>query len=238
MAAIVCASCGMARAQELSGSLSLTSDYRLRGVSQNERHAAPQGELDWNGPDGWSAGLLASKVNFEDRENTSVETDVFAGKHFDLRELGVDLTVFYYGYPDHRPRAGSPRYSMVEPSIKIGRQWSAAEASLMLAWSPDFFGGTGSAWDVEAESSYALAGWLSISTHTGRQWVAHWDHLAASGLPYDYVDLGVMAQAGKVTFDLRFEATDLSRRECAVSQGGPTLCSPGIVASVRYSLGK
>src|SRR5882757_2260456 len=61
----------------LAGSLAVTSDYRFRGISQNDGHFAPQGSLNLTGPDGWYAGTWGSQLDFDDHAGTSVEWDIY-----------------------------------------------------------------------------------------------------------------------------------------------------------------
>ena len=45
----------------LSGYVAATSDYRFRGISQNDRNFAPQGSLTVTGPDGFYVSAWASR---------------------------------------------------------------------------------------------------------------------------------------------------------------------------------
>ena len=48
----------------VSAAVTVQSDYRFRGVSQNNREVAPQATINWSGPDGFYAGVWASKTNW------------------------------------------------------------------------------------------------------------------------------------------------------------------------------
>lgn len=226
-----------ASAADFSGLISLTSDYRLRGVSQNDGAITPQLELDWNSTDDWTAGLIASRVNFKDGENTSLELDGFVNRHLELDDAGLDFAVTYFGYPDHRPRIASPRYSMLELSGKASGEWKGLSLSAFAAWSPDFFGEAGPAWDVEGSLSYPIASWLTASAHLGRQWARDWDRTAGSGFPYSYGDFGLTASNARFAIDLRYVATDLSRSECLISQGAIEWCGANVTLTLRYTFG-
>lgn len=47
----------------LGGAVTLASDYVLRGVSQSDNNPVLQGDLHWNFPVGWSAGVWASQLH-------------------------------------------------------------------------------------------------------------------------------------------------------------------------------
>lgn len=221
---------------KISGSLTLTSDDRFRGLSQDARAITPQAELDWSGSDGWSAGAFASKVDFEDHEHTSVEVDLLAGKHFAFGLMEVDLNAYYYAYPDHDPSRGRPSYSTLEGSGKVGRQWRAFRVSGTVAWSPNFLA-NGQSWDAELGASYQISAWLSMSTHAGQQREKMWDSRSVSGFPYTYGDVGLTATAEKWSFDLRYTLTSLSRLQCLTAIGGAKWCQGGFVLSLSYAMG-
>src|SRR6185295_4499979 len=48
-----------------TANISLTTDYRFRGISQSDRDAAVQGGFDF-AQNGWFAGVWASSVDFLD----------------------------------------------------------------------------------------------------------------------------------------------------------------------------
>lgn len=56
-------------AAEVSGNISLTNDYRFRGVSQTAGDFAVQGGIDWSFESGFSVGAWASNLDYEDRKS-------------------------------------------------------------------------------------------------------------------------------------------------------------------------
>lgn len=58
------AALGLARPAHasLGGAATLASDYVLRGVSQSDNNPVLQGDLHWNFPIGWSAGVWGSQL--------------------------------------------------------------------------------------------------------------------------------------------------------------------------------
>src|SRR4051812_29917693 len=78
----------------LTGYVDVQSDYRFRGISQNDKDPAPQGSLNLSGPDGFYVGTWLSKTDWALAglsDNPSLEVDIYGGKHFDLG--GTDLNV-------------------------------------------------------------------------------------------------------------------------------------------------
>ncbi|GAA0355442.1 TorF family putative porin [Bowmanella denitrificans] len=81
---------------EVSGYVTITSDYMFRGVSLNDKDAALQGGIDWAADEsGWYAGIWASPVTDD------TEVDLFAGYAGELGGgLEYDLMAVYYAYLD------------------------------------------------------------------------------------------------------------------------------------------
>ena len=44
----------------LTAYVAVTSDYRYRGITQDDKEISPQGSLNWVGPDGFYAGTWLS----------------------------------------------------------------------------------------------------------------------------------------------------------------------------------
>lgn len=88
------AATGVAQA-EVAANISVVSDYLFRGVSQSS-NAAVQGGLDYSNDSGIYAGTWMSNIDF----GGQVETDLYAGYAGESGELGYDVGVLYYWYPD------------------------------------------------------------------------------------------------------------------------------------------
>jgi uncharacterized protein (TIGR02001 family) len=113
----------------LGGSIDITSDYALRGISQSAGKAAWQGDVHWDFPAGWSAGVWASQVVLAPRSNTW-ELDSYLQWHRALSadlELGASAT--YYNYP-RDPRPLDYNYGEVSVSlmwrdqIRVAASWT------------------------------------------------------------------------------------------------------------------
>jgi uncharacterized protein (TIGR02001 family) len=83
-------------------SVSVTSDYRYNGVSLSDGGPALQASLYWWRPDGFYLGAWGSSVDFDDPGGTSLEIDVYGGKHFDVRGSRFTLEAMYTFFPDNR----------------------------------------------------------------------------------------------------------------------------------------
>ena len=204
----------------LAGSVALTSDYRYRGLSQNDRHIAPQGSLNLNSSDGWYIGNWASKIDFNDAAGTSIEWDIYAGKHFDLGD-GFDLNIepYYYAYPDHDSKITGFRYSFFEMINTLTKSFDKLTLTGIVAWSPDFFGQTGTGWWVAGNATYAITDWLSVSGNVAHQWAADLDKINGIGWPYTEYDIGFTGTYKNFALDVRYLDTSISKNECATFNG-------------------
>ena len=86
---------------QVTGNMSLTSDYRFRGVSQTQNAPAVQGGIDYNHKSGFYVGNWNSSVSSQMYTNGSgVESDLYAGFKKDIyKGLTLDVGSYNYFYP-------------------------------------------------------------------------------------------------------------------------------------------
>src|SRR3954466_2009132 len=95
--AVLMGSAVAASAADVAGNVTLTTDYRFRGISQNNGKFSPaiQGGFDWSSDIGVYVGTWASNVNFSEG---SIETDVYGGYKGTFNEdYAYDVGILYYG---------------------------------------------------------------------------------------------------------------------------------------------
>ena len=88
----------------MGGAVTLASDYVLRGVSESDNNPVLQGDLHWNFPVGWSAGVWASQLRTQPR---SADGEVAAYLQWQRAissdfDLGASYTHYQY-LNDARP---------------------------------------------------------------------------------------------------------------------------------------
>lgn len=85
---------------EVTGNMSLTSDYRFRGVSQTQNAPAVQGGVDYTHASGFYAGNWNSSVSSQVYTNgAGVESDLYAGIKKNFLGFTVDVGSYNYFYP-------------------------------------------------------------------------------------------------------------------------------------------
>lgn len=82
-----------ATAAEISGNVTIATDYSFRGWSQTTRDPAIQGGFDVAAESGFYVGTWMSNVNFGD--DTSTELDLYVGYGGEFGDSGVSYDVSY-----------------------------------------------------------------------------------------------------------------------------------------------
>jgi uncharacterized protein (TIGR02001 family) len=86
------------------GSVALTTDYLLRGVSQTDGSPAVQAELHFQTQTGWLGGLWASNVEVNPEDGRTAELNAFFGySHPIAGEWSMKLVAVHYAYPGNSP---------------------------------------------------------------------------------------------------------------------------------------
>lgn len=220
----------------VSATITGTTDYRFRGISQSDNKPAIQGSLDWAGDSGFYIGAWASSIDFNDDGftadgDTSVEVDLYAGKHWDLgNDLDLNTEVIYYAYPDYDSLPGAPDYNYFEGLLALSKTWDKLTLTGTVAYSPEFFGETGNAWYLSGNASYAINDWLSASGTIGEQWVDDVDSIPGSGYPYTHWDVGLTAVWKGFKLDARYIDTSLNDSQCV------DWCDGAVVGSLSYTI--
>ena len=128
----------MASAQ-LSGNLSLTSNYKYRGQDQDVSKVkafkpAVQGGLDYAfGESGWYVGNWNSSVDW--LPGNSIEMDLYGGYKFKAGEFDLDLGALTYLYPGNTTGNTTELYAATT--------WGPLTAKYSHTVSKDYFGWAG-----------------------------------------------------------------------------------------------
>ncbi len=190
---------------EITASVSMTTDYVFRGLSQSDGEAAIQGSFDFtNGM--FYAGVWGSSVNFgatSPTDTASMELDAYVGITPTTGPVSWDLAVVGYFYPnadDSVGFGGELDYyeGIVGASIDVSEQFSLGGE---VAFSPEYFAAAGDALYVGINGAFAFNDATSVSGEYGNQDV---DLLG----DYDTWNVGVSHAMHGFTFDLRYHDTD------------------------------
>ena len=173
-------SIAQAQASPLSFNVSLTSDYRYRGISQTRLKPAIQGGVDYALPAGFYVGAWASTIKWiEDAGGDSkVEIDVYGGYKGEItKDLSYDVGLLQYLYPGAKTPAWNATYKNPNTTEAYGALTfgpATVKASVALSdlfGNYDFAGGQSSKGSVYVEIGAGLevgAG-VTVTPHLGYQ---------------------------------------------------------------------
>lgn len=203
--------------------LRATSDYRVNGVSSSDRGPAAQASLYWAAPQRFFAGVWYSTVDFNDQGKTSYELDFYGGRNFRLEYFDLIAEIFFYTTPD---RSGpGATYDYTEGRLRLQDKFGRVTLRSTVGWSPSYSFGAGETWRIEASAAYSMTEWLAFNAVVGRRWLenridrSHWE-------------AGFTAHWKRLSLDLRYVDTTLSRRQC----GHVDWCSAAFVGTVTWDL--
>jgi len=169
---------GMASAHAgTSGSLTLTSDYVFRGISQTNQEPALQGGIEYAADSGFYVGAWGSNVSWlSDLSSdlapisSSLELDGYAGYRGKFNDtVGFDVGALYYWYPGDYP-SGFNSANTGEVYAGISAGVFSAKYSYALTDLFGFADSDGSGYlDVAANWTFT-PGW-TLNAHAGKQWI-------------------------------------------------------------------
>lgn len=88
----------------IGGAVTLTSDYVLRGISQSDNDPVLQGDVHWNFPVGWSAGLWGTQLRLKPRAADSELGAYLQWQHAISSDFDLGASFTHYAYAnDPRP---------------------------------------------------------------------------------------------------------------------------------------
>jgi len=210
----------------MSANVALTTDYRYRGISQNDQSFAIQGGFDYTNDNGFHAGVWSSNVDFQVQtvSDASSELDIYAGFGGEFKDSGIgwDVGFLHYNYPN---ADSSLNYNFTEVNATLSYQW----LTFFYARSSDYFASSGSADYVSLTADFSLTDDWSIGASIAYQGV---EDNAAWGTPdWNNYKVYVGKSYEGFDFELAYIDTDLSKTECF---GGSDWCS----ATVTFAISK
>lgn len=207
-----------------SATVTATSDYVFRGISQNDEKPALQASVDVEHESGLYAGLWGSPVDFNDGEEAEFEIDWYAGYAYETGPWSADARLTYYWYPG---ADDSLDYDYTELSFEGAYDFGTVSLGGFFAYSPEYFGDSGDAEYIQAKLDFPLPENFSAHAYLGRQFI---DDNATYGYP-DITDwnLGFGYSWEALELDLSYIDTDLNRSECTDG------CESRVVLTASYT---
>jgi len=193
-----------------TANVTLTSDYRFRGISQSDESIALQGGFDYSWANGIYIGTWGSTVDFDSNDGLdgSLELDYYVGWAFDITDnFSMDVGYLYYDYPGDDGLEGD--YQELYGSIS----WAGLTGG--VHYSDDYYAETDTFWYYYAQYSLGLFDdFVTLDFHVG------YNDLEKNGgfLATDedsYVDYSIAATISQWGLDwsLAYVGTDLDEED-------------------------
>jgi hypothetical protein len=245
----------------VSGSATIASDYRFRGVSQTDRQMAVQGGITVAHESGLYVGTWASNLaGWGTFGGANMELDLIAGYKHPLAGGTLDVGLTWYVYP-----GGADKTDFAEPYAKLSGAVGPASLTAGVAYAPPqqaigkwYNTGASAAAGVYdnprdkddnlylwGDGAYAIAGTpLTAKVHVGHSWGQNGlgPNATAVSPTGDYWDwsLGADATWKNLTFNVSYVDTDISNPEAAYlrpsfskgQDGTGTIAGGTVVASL------
>jgi uncharacterized protein (TIGR02001 family) len=132
-----------------------TSDYRVRGLKQNNGNPSIQGGVDFGHKSGLYAGIWGSTVSEWTASNssTNLEMDFYGGYKTELAGVALDFGMIYYNYPG--ANGTGTNYSDTR-EVYIGAAYGPAAFKVSRVMSTNYFASTSAAGDASGTMYYDL----------------------------------------------------------------------------------
>lgn len=220
---------------DISATVTVTTNYVFRGISQTDSNPAIQGSFDYSvgliEDLDFYAGIWGSNIDFGDEEADfggaslgTLELDFYGGVTYGLSEkASVGGSIVYYFYPG---ADDSLDFNYIEFGLDAAYDFGLVSTTLNFAYSPDFFGGSDDGFYIAGAAEAPLPLDLTASAGLGFQVIGDNDTF---GTP-DYLEWNIGIGYSIVGFDLllQYIDTDISNVECF---GDTDLCSARVVFS-------
>jgi uncharacterized protein (TIGR02001 family) len=221
----------VAQAQDspLSFNVSLTSDYRYRGISQTRLKPAIQGGVDYALPAGFYVGAWASTIKWikDFGGDSSVEVDLYGGYKTEVAPgLTLDVGVLTYQYP-------SNKLAVNANTTELYGGLSFGPATLKYSHAvTNTFGNADSknSFYLDASATFEVGGGVMLTPHVGYQRIK-----GPASTPGTYTDYSLTAAKDFSGFivSAAVVGTDADKAFYSSPVNGKELGKPGIVLAVK-----
>jgi uncharacterized protein (TIGR02001 family) len=227
-----------------SFSVTGTSDYVFRGISQTDNDPTIQGAINI-GYGIFYGGVWASGLDFDAIFNDAqTEVDVYGGIKPTWGPLTFDLGVIYYAYPGEgyiAPVVGADLEYIEYKAGVSGSPFTNTTLGATVYYSDDGFGSVGEVWTVEGTAAYTFAT-IGPFTPTISGVIGYTEgedpaYFTFNGFDsYTYWNAGVALVVDKLTFDFRYWDTDAEDAASSTLSCISDYCSERFVFSATVAL--
>jgi uncharacterized protein (TIGR02001 family) len=219
-----------------------TSDYRVRGIKQNNSNPALQGGIDIGHKSGFYVGTWGSNVSDWTAASaaSNLEVDYYGGYKTEVAGIALDFGTIYYNYP------GVAANNIADTrEVYVGASYGPAALKVSRVMSRDYFASTaaGAAGDASGTMYYDLtlsqevAPKLTAAVHAGytdyKESAAHADYRAAGKFSYADYSLGLSYDYEGYLLGVKYFVNDTKPgTEAYATAGTKKLYKDGFAVSV------
>lgn len=202
----------------LAASVSLTTDYVFRGISQTDENPAAQATFDATYKK-FYAGFFASNLDFGGAQTPSgefvdvadLEIDFYGGIRPTWNKFTFDFGVIYYAYPNAFDPGGDLDYVELKAGVSTTIFEKLAIGTTGY-YSPDNTGEIGDNFVLESTAAYTFNKvWMFTPVVSG-VYGYQWGDEDEGGFDYAYWNVGLnlaFYEKPTLSFDIRYWDTDL-----------------------------
>jgi uncharacterized protein (TIGR02001 family) len=216
----------------VTGSLTLASQYRFRGISLSDEEVALQGTINLNHSSGFYAGVWGSNLDgFGELGGSNLELDLYVGyKRQVASGVTIDAGLLYYAYPG----SSGGDFEFFEPyaNVSVTRGPVTGKVGIAFAPSQDALANNSNRY-IFGDLSLAIPRTpVTLTAHLGNSHGR--TPLTPSG---DYLDwsLGATVALRNLTLGLAYVDTDLSGAEAALGGATRDIVDGAVVATLSAS---
>lgn len=206
----------------VTGSVDLTTQYRLRGISQTDNDAAIQGGITIAHSSGLYVSTWASNLaGAGDFGGAHMELDLIGGYSKAVGPVTLDGGFIYYAYPgvnkpynvDYYEIYGSVSGKVGPANAKLGAYWAPSQSH--IAWS----GSKGHNVWIYTDWGLPISGTpFTLKAHAGYS-DGNSSYTRSAGHIFDY-GVGVDATYKNLTLNVSYVGTDVGRADSLDWDGG------------------
>ena len=216
-------------APPFSANISVTTDYRYRGISQTRLQPAVQGGLDYAHASGVYVGTWASTIKWIkdtgraagiDAGNSRVEWDIYGGYKGEIaKDVGYDVGVLTYIYPGNKYKnlsGANANTTELYGALTFGPVTVKYSHSVTNLFGFDDSKNSGY---IEGAATFDVGGGFSITPHIGYQKVRGYSD-------YSYIDYSIGASKEWNGFAVSLAVVGASTKSVSGNPGSYAYYSP------------
>ncbi|WP_077038183.1 TorF family putative porin [Pelomonas sp. KK5] len=214
-----------APADPLSFNVSVTSDYRYRGISQTRLKPALQGGADYAFDSGFYVGTWLSTIKWIKDAGGSggVEWDIYGGYKTEVAKgLTLDVGVLQYAYPSNDLNPSANTFE-VYGALSFGPVTAKYSHSLTNLFG---FADSKNSGYLDVSAALDVGGGFTLTPHVGHQTVKH-------NSPFSYTDYSLTLNKDFAGFTFGAAVVGTDANKAYVGPGNKDLGKTSLVVSVK-----